>query len=156
MDLVEVDDIQLQAAQTVIHLAADLQQGAPDAALFVPHHAAFSEDKGLNRRLLHRLADDGLRVAKAVDGRRVDPVDAEVDGLVDGRDRGVIVLRTQAKAQLPPPMAQAPNPIGVNHISVLPSCLISIVWLPAASISLSCYLTGFRSSARAAVPPHPF
>ena len=46
----------------------------------------------------------------------------------------------QAKAQLPPPMAHAPNPIGVSHISELPSCLNSIVWLPVASIFPCGYL----------------
>jgi hypothetical protein len=40
----------------------------------------------------------------------------------------------QEKAQLPPPMAHAPNPIGVSHISEFPSCSISIVWLPFVSI----------------------
>ena len=106
MDLVEVDDIQLQAAQTVFNLAADLQQGAPDTALVVPHHAALGEDERLDRGLLHRLADDGFGVAEAVDCGRVDPVEAEVDGLVDGCDRGVIVLRPPGKG----PVAAADGP----------------------------------------------
>ena len=106
VDLVEVDRLHLEAAQAVFHLAADLQQGAPDPALVVPHHAALGEEEWLDRRLLHRLPDDRLGVAKAVDGRRVDPVDAEVDGLADGRDGGVIVLRPPGEG----PVAAAYGP----------------------------------------------
>jgi hypothetical protein len=57
----------------------------------------------------------------------------------------------QEKAQLPPPTAHAPKPIGVSHISELPSCSISIVWHPFASIFSCVYLTGFRSSASATI-----
>src|ERR1035441_2474159 len=93
VDLVEVDRLHLEAAQALFHLAADLQQGAFDLALLVPHHAALGEDKGLDVGLFHRLADHLFGVAKAIDGGGVDPVDPQVDGLVNRRDGGIIVLR---------------------------------------------------------------
>jgi hypothetical protein len=53
-------------------------------------------------------------MSQAVDGSRIDPVDAQVERAVNGGDGFIVVLRPQANSQLPPPMAQAPKPMEVS------------------------------------------
>ena len=57
---------------------------------------------------------------QAIDGGGVDPVDAAVQRRADRGDRFVVVLRPQANAHPPPPIAHAPTPIGVISRSLLP------------------------------------
>ena len=52
------------------------------------------------------LGDDLFGVAEAVDGGGVDPVDAELDGAVDGGDGVVVVLRAPGEG----PVAAADGP----------------------------------------------
>jgi hypothetical protein len=68
-------------------------------------------------------------MTQSVDGRGVDPVDAEVQRLVDGGDGVAVVLAPQANSQPEPPMAQAPKPIGVMNRSEFPSCFVFMVRL---------------------------
>jgi hypothetical protein len=45
-------------------------------------------------------------------GRGVDPVDVEIERAVDGADGVYFILGAQEYCQSPPPIAQAPKPIG--------------------------------------------
>ena len=106
MDLVKVDGFDLEAAQAGLALQTDTAEGVGDLALLIPDHAALGEDKWLFGGGLDGAADDLLGVAKAVDGGGVDPVDAEVDGVVDGGDGVVVVLRAPGES----PVAAADGP----------------------------------------------
>ncbi len=92
VDLVEVDGLDLQAAEAGFALAADLLLGVRDFSLFVPDHGGLGEDVGLVRGGLEGSGDDFFGVAEAVDGGGVDPVDAEIECAVDGGDGVVVVL----------------------------------------------------------------
>src|SRR2546422_11624041 len=63
--------------------------GRGGAVALVPHEAGLGEDVWpvVERDVAQRAGDDLLRVAEAVHGRRVDPIDAPLDGLTDHRDR---------------------------------------------------------------------
>ena len=62
--------------------------------------------KGLWLRRLQRASNHLFGVAEAVDGRGIDPVDAEVEGAMDGGDRFVVVLRSPGEF----PIAAADGP----------------------------------------------
>ena len=86
MDLVEVNGVGLEPAQAVLALAANgrFAQRVVDLALLMPDHAALGEDVGTRPLpVRQRLGDDLLRVAQAVDGGGVDPVDAQFQRLAD-------------------------------------------------------------------------
>ena len=58
----------------------------------VPAHGALGEDQRLVAGGFDGAANHFFRVAEAVDGRRVDPVDAQIEGAMNGGDGFVVVL----------------------------------------------------------------
>ena len=89
MDLVEVDGLHTQAAETGLHLPADGigPEGVIDRSLVIPEHAALGEDKGARPLPVGEgLSHDLLGVTETVDGCRVDPVHAEFERAVDCGD----------------------------------------------------------------------
>ncbi len=98
VDLVEVDAVHAQPAQAGLALAPDGVglEAVADLAVLVPNHAAFGEDVGALPHAMQGAGDDLLRAAEAVDGGRVDPVDAGVERLVNGGDGVGVVLGAPA------------------------------------------------------------
>ncbi len=94
MDLVEVDGVDGEAAERAFDLFSERcgPERAPDGAVGVPAHGTLGEDERLMAGGLERAADDFFRVAEAVDGRGVNPVDTEIEGAMDGGDGFVVVL----------------------------------------------------------------
>ena len=105
VDLVEVDHVHAQPAQAALRLLAHARRLQPveDRALgrVIPDQAALRRQDHAIAAPLERLADDFLRVAQAVGGRGVDPVDPRVEAGLDGRDRFVVVLRPPAEVPRP-------------------------------------------------------
>ena len=132
VDLVEIDDIHLKAAQARLQLVADgiTLQAAMNLILGLPEfpapdHRALGEDVWLLLSAFERTSHHFFRVAKPVDRCRIDPVDAKVEGALDRGDRIVVVLRTPAKL----PVAAADGPGAKTdggdlqvRIAKLPSC----------------------------------
>ena len=70
---------------------------------------------------LERFGDNLFRVAEAVDGGGIDPVDAEVEGAMDGVYGVVVVLRAPGELPIPSPGSNVPSPfksiqIGTSYI----------------------------------------
>ena len=99
--LVQVDALDVEPAERRLDFAPPAQGIAYAARRgraggVVPHEAGFGEDVRpvVGRDVAQRAGDDLLGVAEPVHRRRVDPVDAPLDGLPDGGDRVRIVLVT--------------------------------------------------------------
>ena len=74
----------------------------------IPPEPALGRDDDLVAPALDGLADDNLAAAKAVGGRGVDEIDAEVDGLLDGADGfGVVGVLSPELPAAEHPGAQA-------------------------------------------------
>src|ERR1700694_2684306 len=105
MDLIEIDSLRLEAAEACFNFLANRLRGkaVSDVALFVPHEAALREDVRpiAARDLSQRSTDHRFRVAEAVRGCGVDPVDAAVDSAVNRGNRLIVVLRAPTE----PPLA---------------------------------------------------
>jgi hypothetical protein len=101
VDLVEIDDIDPQSPQAVLDFSSDgvRLEAVDDVFLFVPEQTALGEYQGPlgAADLFESLGDDLFRVAHAVDRRRVEPVDAAINGAPNGGDRVGIVLRPPAE-----------------------------------------------------------
>jgi hypothetical protein len=106
VDLVEIDGFAVQAAQAFFALTANLFLGAGDFALCVPDSGTLGEDIGLVWSALEGAGDDFFRVSEAIDCSSIDPVDPQVECLVNGCDGVVVVLRTPGKG----PVASADCP----------------------------------------------
>src|ERR1019366_9913877 len=72
----------------------------------MPAHGALGKDQRLVAGGFQPAADNFFRVPKAVNGRGIDPVDAEVEGASDGGDGFVVVLGTPCEF----PVAAADGP----------------------------------------------
>src|SRR5262249_24817815 len=84
--------------------------------------------------------DDLFRVAQPVDGRRVNPVNAGVQRLVDGRDGVNVVLGTPG--EFPAPAADGPSPeADRGNEQVRVSKLSGFHGLPY-SVTNECYFSG--------------
>ena len=100
VNLVEIDDVDLQTPQAVFALLADGigLVDFRDAAFRVPAHGALGEHVGPRALPFFQCpGDDFFRVADAVDGGGVDPVDAEFERAVNGGDGVGVVLGAPAK-----------------------------------------------------------
>ena len=105
VDLVEIDRVNAEPRQAGLDLAADR------VPLEAVHHAAAAavEQPGLGEHVrapldaLQRAAHDPLRVPEAVDSRRVDPVDTELQRPLDRGHRLGVVLRAPAELPVPAP-----------------------------------------------------
>jgi hypothetical protein len=146
VDLVEIDGIDGEAAQTGFAFAADgiAPEGAADGASFVPDESAFREYIRTGGAAFERAADDFFGVAEPVNGGGVDPVDAAVEGGMDGGDGVGVVLGSPGEGQPLPPMAQAPTPRGVIRRSLLPRGRVVIGVYPRLSSSKNDRRTRWR------------
>src|SRR6266436_612507 len=108
--LIEIDGVNLQAAETVFALAPN-GAGAellPNSSLFVPDQNAFGEDVGARAApFLQRASNDLFGVAQAVDGGGVDPVDAQLQRAMNRGDGIGVVLRAPSK--FPAAAAESPG-----------------------------------------------
>ena len=134
VDLVEIDDVQLQAAQARLQFVADgialqaamnLILGLPE--FLAPDHRALGKDVGLLLPSFQRPCHHFFRMAKAINRRGIDPVDAKVEGALNRGDRIVVVLRAPAKL----PVATADGPGAKTdggdlqvRIAKLPGCRV--------------------------------
>src|SRR6266850_491088 len=100
MDLVKVDRVHLQAAQTVLAFAAD-RSGAEflsGVPFFVPAKDALGEHIGARAApFLQRAGYDFFGMAHAVDGGGIDPIDAKFERTLNRRDGIRILLRAPGK-----------------------------------------------------------
>src|SRR6267378_3149738 len=96
MDLVKIDRVHLQAAQTVLAFAAD-RSGAEflsGVPFFVPAKDALGEHIGARAApFLQRAGYDFFGMAHAVDGGGIDPIDAKFERTMNRRDGIRILLR---------------------------------------------------------------
>src|SRR5438552_13244271 len=124
--LVEIDGVDLEAAETVFAFAANGNgtELFPDFAFLVPAQNAFRKNVGARTApFLQRASDDFLGVAQAVNGGGVDPVDAELQRAVNCGDGIGVVLRTPGKfpataTESPSAKADARNvDVGVSQFS---------------------------------------
>ena len=106
VNLIQVNDVDLEATQAGFDFSADGFEGLVDLAVFVPEHAALSEDVRFGGDAFHGPGDNFFGVTEAVYGGGVDPIDAIFDSAVDRGDRFVVFLGT------PPvlPVAAADGP----------------------------------------------
>ena len=130
MDLVEVDNIDIQPAQTVLALATNgiRFQIAMDISLFVPAQTAFSENvRPRSRPGFQCKRDHFLGMAHSVNGGRIDPVNAKLECSMDRADRCFVVLIAPAK--FPARAADGPcaKANGVMARSELPSRFVFIL-----------------------------
>src|SRR5260370_2983981 len=110
MNLVKVDHVDIEPAQAVLALAANgvSAQRAMDISLFVPAQTALSENVGaLARPVTQRGRHDFLGMAHSVNGRSVDPVNAQLERAMNRGDRSVVILFAPTK--LPARSADTPG-----------------------------------------------
>jgi hypothetical protein len=89
VDLIEIDCIHLQPAQTGLAFASNgfRVQRVADLAFLVPDHPAFGENiRTLSSPIAQRFRDNFFGMAKPVDGCGVDPVNAKLQRLMNRRD----------------------------------------------------------------------
>src|SRR5690606_9681304 len=107
VQLIEVDRLDAEPPQTPLafldHFRA-ARRSTDVRAVVTKAELREDERSPRSRELADGPADDRLRPARAVDRRRVDPVDAVVDRRMDGRDAVRIVLAA------PLPAADGPRP----------------------------------------------
>src|SRR5690242_21798011 len=99
MDLVKIDPVGAQAAQTVLDLIHDIATRTPDLHTFVVHrHAKFSGKDNAFAIVAQDLAHAGFRAAPlAVGVGGVEQVNTEVGRLMDNLAR---VFRVNATAEV--------------------------------------------------------
>src|SRR6266478_320774 len=127
MNLVKVDHIDIEPAEAVLALAANgvSVQRAMDIPLFVPAQTALGENvRTRTGPIAQRGCHDFLRMAHSVNGRGVDPVNAQLERAMNRGDGSFVILFAPTKLQPDPPIAHAPKPIGVMNKSELPSCFV--------------------------------
>ena len=100
MDLIKVDHIDIQPAQTVFAFAPNgfRLQVVMDISLFIPAKAAFRENvRPGSRPGFQRNGDNFLGVAHAVNGGGIDPVNAQLKSPMYCRNGRFVVLVSPAK-----------------------------------------------------------
>src|SRR4029077_12292059 len=100
MDLIKIDDIETQPAQAVLALATNgiRRQRAMNVSLFVPPQTAFGKNvRPRSRPGPQRKSDDFLGVPHAINGRSVDPVNAQLERAMNRGDRRFVVLLAPTK-----------------------------------------------------------
>src|SRR2546421_1705785 len=98
--LVEIDGVDLEAAETVLAFAANGNgtELLPNFPFFIPAQNAFGENVGARAApFLQRARYDFFGVAQAVNGGSVDPVDAQFQCAMNCSDGIGVVLRTPGK-----------------------------------------------------------
>jgi hypothetical protein len=133
VDLVEINHVDGKPTEAVFEFTTDRisVQRFPYVALGVPAQAALGKDvRPRTRPALERPSDDFLRVSQAIDGGRIDPVDAKFERAVNGGDRVIVVLRSPGKS--PSRTADSPGAIadgsdaqvGVSKLASLHSSVL--------------------------------
>src|SRR5208283_4907636 len=110
MHLVQIDGAGLQAAEAVLALLADGTGGmvGADFAAGVPTKNTLGKNVGPRAApIIQGTGNDLLRMAQAVNGSGVDPVDSEFESAVDGGDGIGVFLR--APGELPSRAADSPG-----------------------------------------------
>src|SRR5436305_387299 len=100
VDLIEIDYIDVQPAQTIFALAANgaYTEVAMDISLFVCTQTTLSENVGPRSGPgFQRRRDHFFRVAHSINGGRVDPVDTKLERPMDRGDRLFVILLAPAK-----------------------------------------------------------
>ena len=100
MHLIEIDDVHLQAAQTVVAFAADgiAIKNRGNAPFFVPAHDALGKNIGARAAPLFQGAGNYFfRMSRAVNGSRVDPVHSQLKRAMDRGNRVRVVLLAPSK-----------------------------------------------------------
>src|SRR5215207_9275250 len=137
VELVEVDVVGAEALEALLQLEPDRLRpqvvGGLVVLAAVPGPAALGEHQLPAGALAQHLPDDLLGVPEPVHGGRVDPGHAGVEGLVEGGDRLVVVLRAPAE---PPRPADRPG-AHADHRELGP--------VPAQPAELHCAYPTFRS-----------
>ena len=103
VELQQVDVVALQPAQACLEVGADhlRPEVHPVAPLLVGQGAALREDEDV-LAAAQCAPDDLFRPAPAVEGRRVDPVDTEVECGVDRANGLTLVLRSPPSSPVAP------------------------------------------------------
>src|SRR4029077_16611947 len=110
MNLVKVDHIDIEPPQALLALAANgvSVQRAMDISLFVPTQTALGENvRALARPIAQRGRHDFLGMAHSVNGRSVDPVNAQLERAMNRGDRSFVILFAPTK--LPARSANGPG-----------------------------------------------
>src|SRR6267142_3661450 len=110
MDLVKVNGFDPQPTQAILTLAPNRigLQHLVDFSLPIPTQATFGED--IRTRTLptrQRAGHDFFRVAGAIDGGGINPVDSEFQRAMNRRDGRVVILG--APGELPARAADGPG-----------------------------------------------
>ena len=108
--LIEIDGVDLQAAEAVFAFAANGfgSEFLPNVPLRVPAQNTFGENvRPWAAPFLQRARDDLFGVTQAVDGGSIDPIDAKFEGAMNGGDRIRIILR--APGELPAGTTEGPS-----------------------------------------------
>src|SRR5208283_2490445 len=110
MDLVQVNGVHLQPPQASLALAANGIgfETVADLAMFVPNKAALAKNVRPLNDTFQGPCHDLLRMAQPVDCRSVDPVDALIQRLADGRNRFAVILRPPS--EFPSRSTNGPRP----------------------------------------------
>ena len=115
VDLVQVNAVHLQALERTFDFLENLFAigVAIGETHLVGQHAALGGDDHLAAGpLLHRASDHLLGFAEAVGVRRVDPVDAAIERLMNGSDGVRVLLRSPAHAPVIPANGPSTEPDG--------------------------------------------
>ena len=100
MNLVKVDYIDIEPAEAVLALAANgvSVQRAMDIPLFVPAQTALGENvRTRTGPIAQRGCHDFLRMAHSVNGRSVDPVNAQLERAMNRGDGSFVILFAPTK-----------------------------------------------------------
>jgi hypothetical protein len=98
--LIEIDDVHLEAAQTVVAFAADgiVIKYRGNAPVFVPAHDALGTNIGARAAPLFKgTGNYFFRMSRAVNGSSVDPVHSELKRAMDRGNRVRVVLLAPSK-----------------------------------------------------------
>ena len=106
--LVQVNHPDSEPGQTGVHFREDgfFSEGWKQFSVRTPGTAAFGGDEGFVRPAFESLSDDRLAMAESVGGGGVNPVDAQIEGAMDGFDGEGVVLGPPAEG----PAAAADRP----------------------------------------------
>ncbi len=86
--------------------------------------------------LLNGAANNLFGMAEPIHGCRIDPVQAAFESVADGGGGILSSCGPHPNAHPPPPIAQAPTPIRVNCMSLLPRVFVSIGTSGARGLSM--------------------
>src|SRR5580765_8126899 len=102
MDLQQVDPVRAQAAQARLEIRTDAPGTEVHArAGLGRERPALCEDEDIAAASFESAGDDLLGATPTVEGRRVDPVDAQVERMSNRANRRLVVLRSPPDGPVP-------------------------------------------------------